>query len=182
MVSVKYPDYYNNGTYKQNNKDINCNHSDHTFCNSVGWSNKDYYNGNIPNPNLKNPVKKDTVVVPCGGYTTIRFLADNPGYWVMHCHIENHHANGMQLLIKEGDSSVIKSIVKLDEINFCHKGYTEIVHHDGLPHHKTAYEINNVKDTAIIILLVVLIFLTFALVIMLGVTLILKYKKKVLVF
>ena len=29
--------------------------------------------------NLQNPIKKDTVMVPDGGYTIIRFKADNPG-------------------------------------------------------------------------------------------------------
>jgi hypothetical protein len=75
---------------------------------------------------LINPVKKDTIVVPCGGYTTIRFFSDNPGYWLMHCHIENHHANGMALLIKEGTHEEIKSLVNLNEINTCYKGYKEM--------------------------------------------------------
>ncbi len=87
MVSVKYPDYHSNGTFLQNNRDINCKSKDKTFCNGVGWSNRSHYNGNIREPNLINPVLKDTVVVPCGGYTTIRFFSDNIGYWVMHCHI-----------------------------------------------------------------------------------------------
>ena len=29
-------------------------------------------------------VKKDTVIVPYGGYTVIRFVADNPGWWLRH--------------------------------------------------------------------------------------------------
>lgn len=36
---------------------------------------------------LKNAPIKDTVTVPDGGYTIIRFLANNPGYWLLHCHI-----------------------------------------------------------------------------------------------
>ena len=34
--------------------------------------------------NLRNPVMKDTILVPDGGYTIIRLKADNPGiklYW-----------------------------------------------------------------------------------------------------
>ena len=38
---------------------------------------------NNPLPrNLENPVKKDTVMVPDGGYTIIRFKADNPGSYI----------------------------------------------------------------------------------------------------
>ena len=107
----------------RNHKDINCPNDSMHFCNNVGWSDERLKNGNISNANLKNPVKKDTIIVPCGGYTTIRFLADNPGYWMMHCHIDNHHANGMALVIKEGTQEQIKSLVKLDEINTCFKGY-----------------------------------------------------------
>ena len=33
---------------------------------------------------------KDVVGVPMGGYTIIRFKADNPGPWPFHCHIGNH--------------------------------------------------------------------------------------------
>jgi len=122
-VSQQYPDYYENGTFKSNHKDINCRKDSKDFCNDVGWSDEKLKNGNISNANLINPVKKDTIIVPCGGYTTIRFFSDNPGYWMMHCHIDNHHANGMALVIKEGTQEQIKSLVKLDEINTCYKGY-----------------------------------------------------------
>ena len=33
--------------------------------------------------NLINPPLKDTVQIPAGGYTIIRFKALNPGYWVV---------------------------------------------------------------------------------------------------
>lgn len=31
-------------------------------------------------------VIKDTISIPSKGYTTFRFKADNPGFWLMHCH------------------------------------------------------------------------------------------------
>lgn len=46
---------------------------------------------------------KDTVTVPDGGYTIVRFVADNPGYWLFHCHIEYHVEVGMALVFKVGD-------------------------------------------------------------------------------
>ncbi|KAK9505006.1 hypothetical protein O3M35_009161 [Rhynocoris fuscipes] len=54
------------------------------------------------NRNLKTAVVKDTVTVPDGGYTVIRFKADNPGYWMFHCHIEFHVELGMAILFKVG--------------------------------------------------------------------------------
>ncbi|EDV98942.1 GH13325 [Drosophila grimshawi] len=53
--------------------------------------------------NFINPPVKDTVTVPDGGYTIIRFEAYNPGYWLFHCHIEFHAEIGMALVVKVGD-------------------------------------------------------------------------------
>ncbi|ESO89919.1 hypothetical protein LOTGIDRAFT_98336, partial [Lottia gigantea] len=60
--------------------------------------------GNIPRSErleLKNPPRKDTIIVPTGGYVVVRIKADNPGVWFMHCHIELHNMDGMALLINE---------------------------------------------------------------------------------
>ena len=50
-------------------------------------------------------VRKDTVVIPAGGYVVIQFLADNPGYWFMHCHLESHLRGGMAVIINETHGS-----------------------------------------------------------------------------
>ncbi|GHJ88753.1 hypothetical protein NliqN6_5155 [Naganishia liquefaciens] len=42
-----------------------------------------------------NPVRRDTVTVPPGGSTTIRWRADNPGAWLFHCHVDWHHTQGL---------------------------------------------------------------------------------------
>ena len=34
--------------------------------------------------NIDNPPTKDTVAVPDAGFTLIRFVADNPGFWLIH--------------------------------------------------------------------------------------------------
>uniref|UniRef100_A0A182JMG1 Multicopper oxidase n=1 Tax=Anopheles atroparvus TaxID=41427 RepID=A0A182JMG1_ANOAO len=54
---------------------------------------------------LKRAPLKDTVTIPDGGYTIIRFIANNPGYWLFHCHIEFHAEIGMSLVLKVGDRS-----------------------------------------------------------------------------
>ncbi|KOC68923.1 Laccase-4 [Habropoda laboriosa] len=53
--------------------------------------------------NLDRAPLKDTVTVPDGGYTVVRFYADNPGYWLFHCHIEFHAEVGMSLVFKVGE-------------------------------------------------------------------------------
>ncbi|KAK8613161.1 hypothetical protein V6N13_100934 [Hibiscus sabdariffa] len=45
--------------------------------------------------NLFNPQMRNTVSVPFGGWAVIRFVANNPGVWFMHCHIEAHVPMGM---------------------------------------------------------------------------------------
>ncbi|TYI99473.1 hypothetical protein E1A91_A13G020000v1 [Gossypium mustelinum] len=47
--------------------------------------------------NLIDPIERNTVGVPSGGLVAIRFLADNPGVWFMHCHLEVHTSWGLKM-------------------------------------------------------------------------------------
>ena len=49
----------------------------------------------------ESTVRKDTIMVPAGGYVVINFLSNNPGHWFLHCHIEVHQLEGMALIINE---------------------------------------------------------------------------------
>ncbi|KAL5565899.1 hypothetical protein UlMin_029063 [Ulmus minor] len=49
------------------------------------------------NFNLVDPVERNTVSVPSGGWVAIRFFADNPGVWFMHCHFEVHLSWGLKM-------------------------------------------------------------------------------------
>ncbi|PON37107.1 Laccase [Parasponia andersonii] len=40
--------------------------------------------------NLVNPQIRNTISVPVGGWAVIRFQANNPGMWLMHCHLDTH--------------------------------------------------------------------------------------------
>ncbi|CAL1533176.1 unnamed protein product [Lymnaea stagnalis] len=57
--------------------------------------------GELKRIKTKAPLK-DSVTVPDGGYTIVRFKADNPGIWFLHCHIEFHVEIGMGLLFQVG--------------------------------------------------------------------------------
>jgi FtsP/CotA-like multicopper oxidase with cupredoxin domain len=37
--------------------------------------------------NLENPPRRDTAMLPASGYLVMAFETDNPGAWLMHCHI-----------------------------------------------------------------------------------------------
>ncbi|KAK6942979.1 Multicopper oxidase, type 1 [Dillenia turbinata] len=47
--------------------------------------------------NLVDPIERNTFGVPAGGWVAIRFLADNPGVWFMHCHLEVHTSWGLKM-------------------------------------------------------------------------------------
>ncbi|KAJ7959697.1 Laccase [Quillaja saponaria] len=48
--------------------------------------------------NLIDPVERNTVGVPSAGWTAIRFKADNPGVWFLHCHLEVHTTWGLKMV------------------------------------------------------------------------------------
>ncbi|CAA7026364.1 unnamed protein product [Microthlaspi erraticum] len=55
--------------------------------------------------NLFDPPERNTIGNPPGGWVAIRFVADNPGAWFMHCHIESHLGWGLAMvfLVENGD-------------------------------------------------------------------------------
>ncbi|KAF9696035.1 hypothetical protein EKO04_006232 [Ascochyta lentis] len=63
------------------------------------------WDGSTAGLTLNNPTRRDTTTMPVGGYLLIAFPADNPGAWVMHCHIAWHASQGlsMQFLERKGE-------------------------------------------------------------------------------
>ncbi|KAJ9146684.1 hypothetical protein P3X46_028919 [Hevea brasiliensis] len=49
------------------------------------------------NYNLVDPVELNTAGVASGGWLAIRFFADNPGVWFMHCHFDVHLSWGLTM-------------------------------------------------------------------------------------
>ncbi|KAL8247782.1 hypothetical protein R6Q59_008998 [Mikania micrantha] len=45
--------------------------------------------------NLVDPPLRNTASLPVNGWTVIRFVADNPGAWIMHCHLDVHIGWGL---------------------------------------------------------------------------------------
>ncbi|GMH30546.1 hypothetical protein Nepgr_032389 [Nepenthes gracilis] len=54
--------------------------------------------------NLVDPPLRNTVGVPVNGWAVIRFVANNPGVWLMHCHLDVHITWGlaMAFLVEDG--------------------------------------------------------------------------------
>ncbi|KAF7845469.1 laccase-17-like [Senna tora] len=57
-----------------------------------------------PKFNLVDPIERNTAGVPSGGWVALRFLADNPGVWFMHCHLEVHTSWGLKMawIVQDG--------------------------------------------------------------------------------
>ena len=64
-------------------------HGHHLWILAQGYANESYiYHTNISYPT--KPVYRDTVTVNPFSYMIVRFQADNPGIWMMHCHNDWH--------------------------------------------------------------------------------------------
>ncbi|KAH8705516.1 Cupredoxin [Talaromyces proteolyticus] len=51
---------------------------------------------------LHNPMYRDTADIPASGWLAIRFVTDNPGTWLLHCHMQWHLLSGFGLVFVEG--------------------------------------------------------------------------------
>ncbi|GJM98141.1 hypothetical protein PR202_ga15122 [Eleusine coracana subsp. coracana] len=58
--------------------------------------------------NRVNPPLRNTAVIFPYGWTVLRFVADNPGVWAFHCHIEPHLHMGMGVIFAEAIERVGK--------------------------------------------------------------------------
>lgn len=56
------------------------------------------------------PIQRDTVFVQGNGYLVIRFVADNPGVWFFHCHLDFHLEQGLAVTFVEAPDYIDKYI------------------------------------------------------------------------
>ncbi|KAL3741041.1 hypothetical protein ACJRO7_022200 [Eucalyptus globulus] len=70
----------------------------------VGMGDGNFSETEISKYNTVNPPYVNTVGLPKNGWAAIRFKADNPGVWFMHCHLERHSSWGMDavLIVRDG--------------------------------------------------------------------------------
>ncbi|KAI1634228.1 putative multicopper oxidase [Biscogniauxia mediterranea] len=55
---------------------------------------------------LANPPRRDVAMLPKNGYLVIGFVTDNPGVWLMHCHIGWHASQGFGLQVVEREAEI----------------------------------------------------------------------------
>ncbi len=63
----------------------------------------------------RDPVWKDTVLVPAGGTVDLLIDSSNPGRWMLHCHIAEHLESGMHTVLTVEDTRDGKERTKRSE-------------------------------------------------------------------
>lgn len=56
--------------------------------------------------NFNNPVRRDVATLPASGWLVIAFKTDNPGAWLLHCHIAWHVSEGLSIQFLEVPSAI----------------------------------------------------------------------------
>lgn len=64
------------------------------------------YSSSTTTLQLTNPPRRDTAMLPASGHLVIGFESDNPGAWLMHCHIGWHTSEGFALQLVERVSEI----------------------------------------------------------------------------
>ncbi|XLS73019.1 hypothetical protein HN51_029884, partial [Arachis hypogaea] len=86
----------------------------------VGWGFGNFDKDKDPlTYNLVDPPYQNTIAIPKNGWVTIRFKAQNPGVWFMHCHLERHVSWGMAMtfIVKDGknpEEQITKNILTVN--------------------------------------------------------------------
>jgi len=65
---------------------------------------------NIDDLNFDNPTRRDVAMLPANGWLVIAFQTDNPGAWLMHCHIAWHVSEGLAVQFLERQKDIPKSM------------------------------------------------------------------------
>ncbi|XAR48612.1 Laccase [Bertholletia excelsa] len=71
--------------------------------------------------NLVDPPEVNTIGVPKNGWAAVRFRADNPGVWFMHCHLDRHSSWGMDMafIVKNGTTNSTSILPPPRNLNPC---------------------------------------------------------------
>ncbi|KAK4243535.1 laccase-2 [Corynascus novoguineensis] len=64
------------------------------------------FDGDTTRFNTANPSRRDTATLPGNGYLAIAFRLDNPGAWLVHCHIAWHASQGLALEFVESQEAI----------------------------------------------------------------------------
>jgi FtsP/CotA-like multicopper oxidase with cupredoxin domain len=61
---------------------------------------------NLSGLHFNNPTRRDVAMLPSNGWLALAFQTDNPGAWLMHCHIAWHVSQGLSVQFLERASEI----------------------------------------------------------------------------
>ncbi|PSS05173.1 laccase [Coniella lustricola] len=76
-----------------------------------------YYNftsSDVFSLNGNNPLRRDVTMLPAKGWLLLAFKTDNPGAWLMHCHIAWHASGGLGLSFLENMAGFSEGVSQSD--------------------------------------------------------------------
>ncbi|PVH93484.1 laccase-like multicopper oxidase, partial [Periconia macrospinosa] len=74
------------------------------------------WTGNTSTLNFSNPPRRDSTTLPSNGYVVLAFESDNPGVWLMHCHIPFHVEQGFGLQFVERGEEIMGTVGGLGDM------------------------------------------------------------------
>ncbi|EGG00260.1 multi-copper oxidase laccase-like protein [Melampsora larici-populina 98AG31] len=77
--------------------------------------------------NTTNPLRRDTQVVAGGSYVVLRVVADNPGCWILHCHIGWHLGAGFAGVVVMNPTSLSSLTLPAANQALCDGATTETI-------------------------------------------------------
>jgi len=64
--------------------------------------------------NLENPPYRDTIDLPASGWAVVRYVTDNPGAWLLHCHVQWHLVSGMAVVLVENEEQMLTMVGSIE--------------------------------------------------------------------
>lgn len=84
---------------------------------------KTKFDRTVPVLQRNNPARRDSVLLPANGYVALAFKLDNPGVWLLHCHIAWHSSSGFALQILERRNEILPALGPFEDIKQTCQGW-----------------------------------------------------------
>ncbi|ORY01053.1 laccase precursor [Clohesyomyces aquaticus] len=85
----------------------------------LGTGSGQFSAANIPQLSFTNPPRRDVAFLPGGGWLVLAYPTDNPGAWLMHCHIAFHVSMGLSVQFLERKSEITLPAPNSEWYNTC---------------------------------------------------------------
>lgn len=85
-----------------------------------GASNAGSWSAAVDKNIIAVPPRKDTISVKPKSYAVLRIVANNPGVWLFHCHIEWHVEMGLTATLIEAPDRLAEFIIPQDHLDICY--------------------------------------------------------------